>query len=215
MSWNFRFHRIAPSSHGARRHCIISGTGRAGTSFLIQLLSHLGLDTGFARGSIKIDENSKAGLEYDLRASNAPYIVKSPWICDYIDEVLSRRDLIIEHAFIPFRDLDAAARSRIRTQATAAPGVKPAEVIGGLWHTEEPELQADILAKQFYRLVTALAGAEIPMSFIRYPRLTQDPDYLYDKLKPLMAKVSHRRFRTAFIETVRPDWVHSFNESDR
>ena len=31
----------------AASHVVISGTGRAGTTFLVQLLTHLGLDTGF------------------------------------------------------------------------------------------------------------------------------------------------------------------------
>ena len=30
-----------------RRHVVITGTGRAGTSFLVELLTHLGLETGF------------------------------------------------------------------------------------------------------------------------------------------------------------------------
>ena len=32
----------------AKRHLIISGTGRAGTTFLVQLLTVLKRDTGFA-----------------------------------------------------------------------------------------------------------------------------------------------------------------------
>ena len=52
----------------ARHHIIISGTGRAGTTFLVQLLTELGLDTGFPKGQ-KIDQNSSAGLELDLRSA--------------------------------------------------------------------------------------------------------------------------------------------------
>lgn len=43
----------------------------------------------------------------------APYVVKSPWLCDYADEVLKRDDIEIEHVFIPMRDLHAAAQSDV------------------------------------------------------------------------------------------------------
>lgn len=46
---------------------IISGTGRAGTTFLIQLLTCLGFDTGFANVEAAIDPNCNAGMEWDLR----------------------------------------------------------------------------------------------------------------------------------------------------
>ena len=95
----------------ARHHIIISGTGRAGTTFLVQLLTELGLDTGFPKGQ-KIDQNSSAGLELDLRSARAPYIIKSPWLCDYLDEVLQGGELIIDCALIPMRDLYSAAESR-------------------------------------------------------------------------------------------------------
>ena len=66
-----------------RRHVMISGTGRAGTSFLVQLLTNLGLDTGVTPEKMKLDENARAGLEYDIRKADAPYIVKSPFFCDH------------------------------------------------------------------------------------------------------------------------------------
>ena len=35
-----------------RHHVIITGTGRAGTTFLMELLTNLGLDTGFNSGNL-------------------------------------------------------------------------------------------------------------------------------------------------------------------
>lgn len=35
------------------------------------------------------DPNGRAGLEFDIRENNSPYIVKSPWFCDYAKEVAS------------------------------------------------------------------------------------------------------------------------------
>src|SRR5688572_28074547 len=102
-----------------RHHIIISGTGRAGTTFLLQLLTELGLDTGFPKGQV-LDTNSRAGMELDIRDSHAPYVIKSPWLCDYLDDVLQGGEIIVYHAIIPVRDLYAAAQSR-RHVASAAP----------------------------------------------------------------------------------------------
>jgi hypothetical protein len=97
-----------------RHHVVITGTGRAGTTFLVELLTCLGLDTGFSADSVgqKKDRHGRAGLEHDIRESNCPFLVKSPWFCDYAEEVICRDDILIEHIFIPIRDLNAAAESR-------------------------------------------------------------------------------------------------------
>ena len=58
-------------------HVIIAGTGRAGTSFLIQLLTRLKLNTGFY--DIQLDKKCNAGLEYQIEEiKHWPYIVKNP-----------------------------------------------------------------------------------------------------------------------------------------
>lgn len=47
------------------RHLLIGGTGRAGTSFLVRYLTHLGLDTVLSRSgsAASWDEAANAGLE--------------------------------------------------------------------------------------------------------------------------------------------------------
>jgi hypothetical protein len=59
-------------------HCLISGTGRAGTTFLVVLLTRLGLDTGFAEETMMIDEIARAGLEHAFIEPTSPYLIKSP-----------------------------------------------------------------------------------------------------------------------------------------
>src|SRR5689334_19108131 len=95
-----------------KHHLIISGTGRAGTTFLVQLFTALGLDTGFSDLQSAIYENCNAGMEKDIHLPDAPYIIKTPWLCDYLDEVLENNDRVIDHAIVPVRDLYAAAQSR-------------------------------------------------------------------------------------------------------
>jgi hypothetical protein len=196
-----------------RHHCIISGTGRTGTSFIIQLLSYLGKDTGYASDPTeRLDSIAKAGLEYDIRKRKAPYIVKNPRICLYIEEVLRDPSIVIDHAFIPMRSLDAAARSRAVVHETA---LTKDRVKGGLWLTKNADEQANILACLFHQLVWSLERAEIPITLLTYPRLTYDSDYLYKKLSPLVSDVDPHRFEEAFNKVRRPDWVHTLGPDDR
>lgn len=55
-------------------HIIISGTGRAGTTFLVQYLTAVGLNTGFSieEAVNNADHISHAGLETNLLDINNP-----------------------------------------------------------------------------------------------------------------------------------------------
>jgi hypothetical protein len=121
-----------------RHHVIITGTGRAGTTLLVQLLTELGMDTGFHSSHEGIYENCNAGMETDLRQDNASYIVKSPWICDYLEDLLRIGMVHIDHAIIPMRDLFSAAESRRLVSAKSPDGNIPNNVPGGLWDVENP-----------------------------------------------------------------------------
>ena len=57
---------------------LITGTGRSGTTFLVELLANLGLDTGYKPEELKDHKKKvgRAGLEKDIRADDSPYIVK-------------------------------------------------------------------------------------------------------------------------------------------
>jgi hypothetical protein len=191
-------------------HIIISGTGRAGTTFLIQLLTCLGFDTGFANVEGAIDPNCNAGMEWDLRQQDAPYIVKSPWLCDYLDALIEGTGIVIDNAIIPVRDLFAAAESRRHVVQRSNIDLPPSQIPGGLWHTDRAEEQEAILASQFYKLIYTLVKREIPITFVHFPRLVHDPEYLYDNLGFLLNQVPFDRFLSEFRATARPDLVHTF-----
>ena len=203
--------RGTPSSH-----IVITGTGRAGTTFLVQLLTNLGLDTGFTRQNMALFENARAGLEHNLRDKNAPYIVKDPWFCDYAEDVLKRDDIQIEHVFVPMRDLHAAAESRryVVKSIPSKTSLRPSQIPGGLWHTDNEDEQESILLQQIYKLALALSSTSIPVTLLHYPKIIKDRSYLYEKLKPILGELDNRQFSSVFEETIRTDWVHSFNEND-
>jgi len=140
-----------------RHYVLITGTGRAGTTFLVELFTHLGLETGFSTHDIANKKHSiaRAGLEHDITSTACPFIVKSPHFCDYANDALRQKDIVIDHAFIPVRDLHAAAESRRYTSKISAKElsiaqrlkyiVKPFSFPGGLWHTKQPAKQEEML----------------------------------------------------------------------
>ena len=198
---------------------IISGTGRAGTSFLMQLLTRLGLDTGFSDDDSLPHPEARAGLEFDIRNPGAPYITKSPFFCDFAPEVLARTDLVIDHVFVPMRDLVAAAESRrhvVKTnlEANADDNRKPSEIPGGLWHTDNMDSQEEVLLGQIYKLMFALSDSLVPVTLMRYPRITADSPYLFQILKPILGDIGLAKFQEVFDRTARPELVHQFTAAD-
>lgn len=188
-----------------RKHIIITGTGRTGTSFLIQLMTNIGLDTGFDKDAIKsvLKNKAHAGLENDIRKENCHYIVKSPWFCDYVAEIVQNNEIILDHIFIPIRDIYAAAESRRRA-------TKIGSSSGCLWNTDSMQIgdQEQILLSKIYKLMFVLSDLHVPLTFIKYPRLTKDPLYLFTKLKPVLKDVAFDYFLDIFNESVRPELVH-------
>jgi len=210
-----------------RRHVVISGTGRAGTTFLVELMTHLELQTGFTLAELaeRKDARARAGLEKDILDDDCPYIVKSPSFCDVAEQVLAMKHITIEHVIIPMRDVRAAAESRrFVTDSVASEWslleramaiVRRRRVRGGLWHTAKGHEQEVVLLQQLYNLTLALSGTMIPVTLLRYPRLVKDATYLFDKLRPILGDVREDRFRAAFEKTANPGLVHSFSQADR
>lgn len=200
----------------AHHHSLISGTGRAGTTFLVVLLTHLGVETGFTAETATNDNIARAGLEHNVIEATSPYLIKSPWLCDRIDCLLREdQDLVIDRVVVPVRDLKAAAESRAEVQqrATGSRG-GTATVSGGLWLTIEPSAQEAILQEQLSSLIVSLARHDIPVVLLWYPRLVRDPLYLYQKLQFLLAGTTFAEFERVFQQVARSDWVHQFSPND-
>ncbi len=199
-----------------RSHVVISGTGRAGTSFLMLLLTRLGLDTGFKKNK-EISLACRAGLEKDIREPDAPHIVKSPAFCHYVGEVLARADIRLERVIVPIRDLKAAAESRRQvTQEALSRGRRLEDGIpGGLWRVEKGEDQEQVLLEALYKLLFHLSKSNVPITLLHYPRLVSDSRYLYGKLRPILGSITYQAFTEVFESVLRPDWTHQFTPNDR
>lgn len=197
----------------ARAHVVITGTGRAGTTFLVQLLTHCGLETGYTAQTLKTDPVSNAGLETDIREPGAPYIVKAPQFCQYAAEVTARDDILVEHAIIPVRDIAEAAGSRVHA-ARRFKSVRGDNGPGGLWGTHHSANQRQILSDLLAQLIQELVAADIPMTFLHFPRFVRDRDYCRAKLLAVFPQVSPETFDAAFEATANPSLVHSFDKDE-
>lgn len=190
-----------------RHYTVITGTGRAGTTLLVRILTVAGLDTGFDPRNLTVDPLAHAGLEGDIRRRPPRAIVKSPWIATYIEDVLERDDIAIDHAIICVRDLHGAAESRRRIQQLhGVSGLVP----GGLWGTRNPDEQEAALAELFYRLLYHLTKADIPLTFLHFPRFANDAAYLVDKLTGVFPAADPDRLLAAFRSQVQPDLITGF-----
>ena len=211
-----------------RKHVVITGTGRSGTTFLVELLTRLGLDTGYTleRMQAKIHKVGRAGLEHDIRGEHCPYFVKAPAFCEYAEEVLRRTDIVIEHIFVPMRDLHSAAESRRFVEASILSGSSflermnfaetRQELIGGLVGTTsaEPGVQEEVLLRRIYALMLAVSDTATPVTVMRFPRIVRDGAYLYEKLKPVLGEITYEAFTAVFSTAARPELVHRFDRND-
>jgi len=168
-------------------HILIGGTGRSGTTLLVQILTHLNFDTGFSKDQAleRVDGISKAGLETRLDHDDLPHVIKSPWLSDDIDEALEG-GLKVEAVVIPFRGLFEAAESRRHVYRQAeARGKDPLAHPGSIWKTTDPSEQEGALALELYRLLDPLVARGIPFVFLGFPRFVQDGEYFYRQLKAI------------------------------
>jgi hypothetical protein len=188
---------------GGEAKVVITGTGRAGTTLLVQVLTDLGLDTGFAPDAI-VDESVHAGLETGIEAPDAPRIVKNPNLSRRLGELLDAGKVTVEHVIIPVRDLDVAAASRVRNTGYGA----DLHTFGGLFGTARATKQREALALVFYELMYTIARYDLPHTLLLFPRFAEDWRYLHERLGFLAPDVAPERWREALERRASPELIH-------
>ncbi len=168
---------------------IITGTGRAGTSFLVVLLTRLGLDTGYKPYIEDFNEKIRAGCEYKLFSSepkrqqkllnNTPRILKHPKFSHKLEGLLKKKLIQVDHIIVPVRNLKDAAKSRIKA--------------GRRWKIKGLDSQEQVLAWALGKITATAIEHNIPITYIHYPKLIQDPDYCFNKLNPIF-KLNKNKF---------------------
>ncbi len=191
--------RETPPGH----HLLIAGTGRSGTSFLVKYFDALGYATHFSRFGdyASWDEAANAGAEnLPLPALDAdmPYVVKSPWATELIDQIIADPTITLDAVIIPLRDLASASASRTITElrdmaekndfwtVLDRPWAHRGSAPGGVVFSLHPLDQARILALGLHHLLERLIAADIPVVFLSFPRLVHDAAYVHQKLAPVL-----------------------------
>ncbi len=188
---------------GTEGKIVIAGTGRAGTTLLVQVLSDLGLDTGFAPDAA-IDPRVNAGLERAVDDPDGPRIVKSPDLSRRLGDVLERGGVVVDHVIIPIRDLDVAAASRVRNTKYGS----DLHTWGGLLGTNRATHQRDALAVMLAELLVTIARFDLAHTLVMFPRFTHDWSYTYDKLSFLAPELAPEQWRDALAGRVDMDLIH-------
>jgi hypothetical protein len=195
---------MAPGpKHHRRRHLLVAGTGRTGTTALVRYLTGLGLETHLAKhgNAAAFDNAAQAGLE-DIPLSaitpDLPYVIKSPWSYQVVEQMLDDPEIALDGAVLPVRNLVDAAASRTIRQLHAmhqeTPGMTQmlntweewGVTPGGTVFSLNPIDQARLLAVGFHRLIERLVQADVPVLLLAFPRFAIDSDYLHRKLAPLL-----------------------------
>jgi len=131
--------------------------------------------------------------------------VKSPSLCGTLGDVLASGNIVIDHALIPVRDLNAATASRIRVGGTNG------SVPGGILNTSNPAHQKAVLAEMFHQLALTLATHQIPHTFLVFPRFVQDAKYAFEALHSVLGNINQTKFVEAFLRVAEPALVHTFD----
>lgn len=211
----------------SKSHLLIAGIGRSGTTLLVQLLDGLGLDTDLAHGNLAYDNAANAGFEtVPIKPDSVPYVLKSPWSYQFLNELMEKGEIKIDCVLIPIRNLSEAVSSRIILDLRSIYASKhhPARhfdgvwrnnssVAGGITYSLEPIDNQRILASAFYDTVEICVRHNIAMQFIHFPRFAFDVDYAFQNLKGYVKDgVSFEQFKIIYDRIVAHDKVRTEKE---
>lgn len=181
---------------------LITGTGRAGTTLLVAILTDLELDTGYRPG---VQANmSSGGLEHNIERPGTPRIVKSPGLSTRLARLLDEGTVAVDHVIVPIRDLDVAAASRVRVAGYG----RHLGVRGGFTGTRRASRQGDVLARMLYELVHTIAEYDLPHTLLAFPRFARDPEYTYRKLGFLAPHLGLDEWKAAIEGRARPEQIN-------
>ena len=181
---------------------LITGTGRSGTSFLMQLFSNLKMETGFSpsQANSLVENKANAGLEI-LKLNNNIRIQKAPHFSERIPQI--KKEYNIEHVIIPIRNLEDSAKSRGRIGGNGT-------VAGGLWKCKNINDQIVINSKLIYNLILDLVENDIKFTFLPFPNIIMNNNIIYEKLNWLFKEynITKDQYLKVFNKVSNPTKIH-------
>lgn len=173
---------------------VVTGSGRAGTTFVMAVLTRLGMNTGFNEQDIqKIDCTTKAGLEVGTILHDN-YIMKNPnfMFLPFIYNIFKYCE--IDMIYIPIRDLEEVSLSR----------AKIGDANGGWMNCGSKTVgeQESVLAVALGRLIVFLVRTGTPFVLVDFKRMVTNAQYMYDMFSFVMNKyaITFEQFKTCYDE---------------
>jgi len=212
---------------------MILGAGRAGTTFLVKLLTRLDFYTGYEPYEEVDYGPTRAGCEFGIFSfgeinrnltidmsrltdshiqevfeefTQGPFVIKSPAYSWYTKLLVFNYKLSIGHIVVPVRDHREVATSRIKEHLRLS-------IIGQDY--ESQVLACDVLLG---RVVETAVLANIPMTFIRFPDIVMSEAYCWNKMNSVLSgtfdiHLDRERFREEYEQLADPSMIkHSVRE---
>lgn len=174
-----------------KSHVIISGTGKAGTTALVKILTLAGFDTGYTKAQVERANLEKGALEYanpkNRWREGMPEILKTPHFCDYLQEDIDN-GMKVRACIVPIRDLSLVAASSVN---------RGNSLDGDVENTKNRN------AVKFHRLMLTCARNRIPVHFLPYAEWTEEDRWLngvVGKIYPKPGSVPWGRLQDAWRE---------------
>lgn len=193
---------------------VITGTGRSGTTLLVQILDELGLDTGLTDGRLSPYVPSvRAGLESRVDDTDAPTVVKDMTLGFRLRRLLAEGAVDIRHVIIPDRRVEVAAASRVRAAGYGRRPFGRGALIGTIRATE----QARVLAGLRTEILDVCEVHGIPATTLEFPRFAFDAAYTRAALAPILEAATVADVQRALDRCVHPEMIHetSLTRSER
>eukprot|EP00963_Diacronema_lutheri_P011015 scaffold1301_cov363-Pavlova_lutheri.AAC.1 len=199
---------------------IISGTGRAGTTFLVALLTLCGAPTGFDEKVVNktvYGTAAHAGLEVAPTIHNGVIvctqnprceIFKQPGLADENRVVQWINATNLHTVIVPLRRMEDAARSREFQTKHHDPHR------GGFTHANSVPSQISYFEHSVTYLMWQLSRhLHIETIILSYPEHVLDWRYSYAKLLPVLNRydITMELFKTMHAHLSRKSFVHSFS----
>lgn len=177
---------------------IITGTGRVGTTFLIQLFRALGEDTG---GHDEIFREVAAS-ERDKDSYQWPRVIKgTAYIGMQLRDKIKRYDWNVSHVFFCLRNIESTIISMKKQ--------KRGKGVYKHLSNEEFEKRIEIEVPQgFKEIREELKKTGIPYTEIWFPKSAQDREYCYSVLSPVLP-YSKEEYYAAWEKSVKPEKIRN------
>jgi hypothetical protein len=147
----------------------------------MQMLTELGIDTGFPKGLTF--KNNDAGGNYEKRlrgkgvSTPLPYVIKEPQMCADIDLRIKKLSLSVDHIYVLLRrpGPESVALEFMRREARDKENFEE-----GLDGRDLAAVTRAITQREI-QIVNHVAELQIPHTLVSYPRFASDLNYTFMK----------------------------------